>query len=307
VAQQLRALWNTVRNKVELIEDTLRTKRSLRRFLATLGIEPFFLGPPSVLNGESDLVEAIQKSRSRLTHIRIASLSDGDPANAVWATFERSLKDLVSSRIDCGQRTFSIRDINEILASKSKGAFKSIREFGAHVAKYYRCSTSAEFQKATSHSFPVGKRFTIVYRAWTGRCRWHNEDGSHNAAVAQWYAHTHNEDFHFTADLYQETINQSALDALRKTTVRGFLMPMGGLLTEHHLRLHEFEVPFQTLTLKIQGKMREALFIYPGTEPGRIAADALLDKLNNPSGELTATLSRAFQLQRLLPSRLLKN
>jgi hypothetical protein len=37
--------------------------------------------------------------------------------------------------------------------------------------------------------------------------------------------------------------------------------------------------------------MREALFIYPGTEPGRIAAEALLDKLNNPGGELTATLS----------------
>jgi hypothetical protein len=252
VAQQLLSVWNTVRNKVEVIEDTLRTKRSLRRFLANLEIEPFFLDPPSVLNCESDLIEAIYDAMRRhaLSHIHIASLSDGDPANAVWGTIEGALTELVSSRIDCGQRIFSIRNIDEMSASKSTGPFKSIREFGAHIAKYYSCSSVAEFHKATSHSFPVGKRFTIIYHTWTGRYRWENDDGSHNAAVAQWYAHTHNEDFHFTADLYQQTINQGALDALRKTTVRGFLMPIEGLLNNIIYCFTSLRFLFRRLRLK---------------------------------------------------------
>jgi hypothetical protein len=304
VVQQLRSVWNTVRNRVEVIEDTLRTKRSLRRFLETIAIEPFFLDPPSVLNGEWDLVEAIYEAMRRggLTHIRVSGWSHAHPANAVWATVEKALTELVSSWIDCGQRMLSIRNIDEISASKTAGPFKSIREFGAHVAQYHPCSTTADFQKAVHHSFPVGKRFTIVYRAWTGRYRWYNQDGSHHAALAQWYAHTHDQDFRFTADLYQQMINHTALDALCQTTIRSFLLPIEGMPTKDFLRLIDFQVPFQTLSLRIHGKERKALLIYPGTNLGRIAADVLLNKLKHPGGELTATLSRVFQHQRLLPT-----
>jgi hypothetical protein len=99
-----------------VIDDTLGTKRSLRRLLPSIEVEPFFLDPPSALNCESDLIEGIYEAMRRhaLSHIRIASLSDSDPANAVWVTVEGALTELVSSQIDCGQKIFSIRNMETV-------------------------------------------------------------------------------------------------------------------------------------------------------------------------------------------------
>jgi hypothetical protein len=260
--------WDIIRHKVEMFEDRLYTTRSLKRLLACIEIEPFFLDPPSVIGNQADLVEAISEAirqRHSLSHRVVHGLLHEHPANTIWVTVERALKELVSSRIDCGQQMFSILNINEIQSSKSSGFFKSIKEFGAHVAKYDPCSTAADFQKATSHSFPVGGRFTIVYRTWTGRYRWNNDDGSHHAALAHLYALTFDDDFQFKADLFQQIMDRNAGNTLRET-IRGFLLPIGGMPARHENQLSNYEVPFQEFTLRIHGQEREVLLIYPGTQ-----------------------------------------
>jgi hypothetical protein len=104
----------------------------------------------------------------------------------LWRALRHNLNDLIVWQREECVRDIPLSELTGIMASKSRGPWKTLEEFGRNDdCQGISCSSDDDFQRNMAHSFPKNRQPFIVWNVWwNGRTYWMNEDGSHHAAVA---------------------------------------------------------------------------------------------------------------------------
>ncbi|HET7228974.1 MAG TPA: DUF6685 family protein [Longimicrobium sp.] len=161
--------------------DLLKTDPSLRRHLGNIGYE-------DVGDVHRDSIfyhEGFEPHR--FSAVELSNLGPHDPEwQHVWGVLRNDLKELIIWECDEAVQSVRLLDIDGVGASKSRGPWKSVEEFGrSYGCEHIPRTTESDFAANVGHSFPHSKApFDFWHAWWNRRMYWMNDDGSHHAASA---------------------------------------------------------------------------------------------------------------------------
>jgi hypothetical protein len=178
------------------------------------------------------------------------------------------------------QREEHVRDIpllelSGIGASKSRGPWKTLAEFGrSAVCKDIPGSSDADFQRNMTHSFPQRRQPFLIWKVWwNGRTYWMNDDGSHHAAVAFAQALEQGRQVSIPCSVTHVSVNPMPAQEMIQHFFALVITKRTADMLWHVF--YRFEVPFQCAPYAPAGGHLTLLFLPRLSRKASLAADTI--------------------------------
>ena len=173
------SLRGTIKKLQHRIGDWLGTDAALRRHLQEVPFEP--VGNVHV----DSIFYQDGMNPLRLNALEISRRYSPEYEH-LWRALRHNFNDLIVWQQEENVGAIPLSDLTGLMASKSRGPWKTLEEFGrSNACRGIPCSSDDDFQRNMAHSFPKNHQPFSVWKVWwNGRTYWMNNDGSHHAAVA---------------------------------------------------------------------------------------------------------------------------
>ncbi len=194
----------------------------------------------------------------------------------LWDSLRTNLKNLVVWQQEGHVRDLPLLELSGIGSSKSRGPWKTLKEFGmSHACQSIPRNSDSDFEKNLLHSFPKKKEPFRVWKVWwNGRTYWMNDDGSHHAAAAYVQALEQKREISIPC-----AITHIRLDEVRATQIAQHffgLVVIKKAADRLSDALYRFGVPFQYGTYTPANELLTLLFLPRSSRRATFVAETLL-------------------------------
>ena len=271
------AFWMSLRDAIKELQhrigDQLKTDTALRRHLHEVSYEPVGEVHVDSLICQGGMnphgFASLEISQFKTSHRYSAEYAH------LWETLQYNLNNLLLWQHEEHVRDIPLLELSGIGASKSRGPWKTLAEFGRSAdCQSIPHSSDADFQRNMAHSFPQRRRPFHVWKVWwNGRTYWMNDDGSHHAAVAFVQALEQGRQVNIPCTVTRISVNPVHAQEI----IRHFFALVVTTRTADSLWavLKRFEVPYQCASYIPAGKHLSLLFFPRLSSKASVAADTI--------------------------------